>query len=262
MLGELEHALGAAKDPSPAVRSTLARMLGHYREAQGVKVLNSLLKDSNPEVSKEAKTALRLLNQIEMPQSTGQHLRSSALGQLLNQISRIQLADRNIAADMPDQKIAARWLGEPGAAEAEITSAEHRLGVRLPPSYRAFLAEANGFAHIGPFIYRLYSAAEIDWFRVRNRDWIETYQTGDDISPEEHRADPENCVRFRSAYLSSCLQISEEGDSAVVLLNPEVLNDEGEWETWFFANWNPGATRYPSFLTYVESELRSLKSLR
>jgi cell wall assembly regulator SMI1 len=262
MLGELEHVLGAAIDPSPAVRSTLARMLGHYREAQGVKVLNSLLKDSNPEVSKEAKTALRLLNQIEMPQSTGQHLRSSALGQLLNQISRIQLADRNIAADMPDQKIAARWLGEPGAAEAEITSAEHRLGVRLPPSYRAFLAEANGFAHIGPFIYRLYSAAEIDWFRVRNRDWIETYQSGDDISPEEHRADPENCVRFRSAYLSSCLQISEEGDSAVVLLNPEVLNDEGEWETWFFANWNPGATRYPSFRAYVESELRSLKSLR
>jgi hypothetical protein len=58
--------------------------------------------------------------------------------------------------------------------------------------------------------------------------------------PEEHLANPDDCVHFRTAYLSSRLQISEEGDSAVVLLNPEVVNDEGEWKTWFFANWNPG----------------------
>lgn len=181
---------------------------------------------------------------------------------LLTEISRVQLADRTIAAEMPDRKTAASWLGEPGATEAEIVSAEKRIGVRLPPSYRAFLAVANGFDHIGPFIYRLYSATEIDWFRVRNQDWIEAYQTGDDISPEEHLADPENSVRFRSAYLSSCLQISDEGDSAVVLLNPEVVSGEGEWETWLFPNWKPGATRYTSFREYVQSEVESLKRLR
>jgi hypothetical protein len=181
---------------------------------------------------------------------------------LLAAISREQLANPEIAADMPDDKIAAGWLGEPGAAEDEISSAEQRLGVRLPPSYRAFLAVSNGFNEIGPFIYRLYSAAEIDWFRVRNQGWIDAYQIGDDISPEEHLANPDDCVRFRTAYLSSRLQISEEGDSAVVLLNPEVINDEGEWETWFFANWNPGATRHPSFRAYVESELKRIKFLQ
>jgi cell wall assembly regulator SMI1 len=181
---------------------------------------------------------------------------------LLTDISHIQLAHSRIAETVLEHKTSAGWLGKPAATETEINSAEQRLGMQLPPSYRAFLAEANGFDHIGPFIYRLYSTAEIDWFRVHNQDWIEAYQIGDDISPEEHLANPEDCVRFRTAYLSSCLQISEEGDSAVVLLNPEVVNDEGEWETWFFANWNPGAVRYPSFLAYVESELESLKRLR
>ena len=181
---------------------------------------------------------------------------------LLTEISRVQLADSWISQNVPDGKVAAGWLGEGGATEAEISSAEHRLGVRLPPTYRAFLAQSNGFDHIGSFIYRLYSSAEIDWLRVRNQDWIDAYQIGDDISVEEHLADPENCVRFRAAYLSSCLQISDIGDSAVALLNPEVVNEEGEWEAWFFANWLPGARRYPSFLAYVESELKTIKDLR
>jgi cell wall assembly regulator SMI1 len=262
MLGELQLAFDAVNDSSPVVRAMLASRLGYYRETWGIEVLQRLLADNDPEVAKQAKTSLRLLNQLEMPQSVGQPPRLSEWGQLLADISRVQLADRRIAADMPDRKIAAGWLGEHGATETEITSAEQRLGVRLPPSYRAFLAETNGFDQIGPFIYRLYGAAEIDWFRVRYQDWIDAYQIGDDISPEEHLADPENCVRFRTAYLSSCLQISDVGDSAVVLLNPEVVNCEGEWEAWFFANWKPGATRYSSFRAYVESELESLKSLR
>jgi len=45
-------------------------------------------------------------------------------------------------------------------------------------------------------------------------------------------------------------------------MNPEVVNDEGEWETWLFANWFPGARRYSSFSAYIESELESIKNLR
>ena len=188
---------------------------------------------------------------------------------LLQEISRVQLEDSRISETVRGDKIPAEWLGEPGATEAEITSAELRLGVRLPPCYRRFLTESNGFDHIGPFIYRLYNTSEIEWFRVRNPDWINAYQNPidkkpeeEDITREEHLANPDDSVRFRTAYLSSCLQISEEGDSAVVLLNPEVVNDDGEWETWLFANWYPGARRYPSFIAYVISELESINSLR
>ncbi|MFV0259757.1 MAG: SMI1/KNR4 family protein [Acidimicrobiales bacterium] len=38
----------------------------------------------------------------------------------------------------------------PGASEAEIVAAELRLGIRFPPSYRAFLATSNG-AYAGPW---------------------------------------------------------------------------------------------------------------
>jgi hypothetical protein len=155
MLGELQTALDAVNDPSPVVRSTLASRLGYYREAGGTEVLQRLLEDSAPNVAKEAKAALRLLNKLEMPQSVEQPPRSSAWGQLLTEISRIQLADRRISAEMLDQKITTGWLGETGATETEIASAEQRLGVQFPPSYRAFLAESNGFEHIGPFIYKL-----------------------------------------------------------------------------------------------------------
>lgn len=68
---------------------------------------------------------------------------------LLKDISRIQLVDSRIAETVREGKAPAGWLGEPGATDAEITVAEQRLGMRLPPSYRAFLKQTNGFDHIG-----------------------------------------------------------------------------------------------------------------
>jgi hypothetical protein len=39
-----------------------------------------------------------------------------------------------------------------------------------------------------------------------------------------------------------------------VLLNPKVTTKEGEWETWLFANWLPGAVRYRSFVEWLLAE--------
>jgi cell wall assembly regulator SMI1 len=157
--------------------------------------------------------------------------------------------------------VEAGWLGEPGATEEMIDATERRLGVPLPPSYRQFLAESNGFRQLSPFIWKLFGTAQVDWFRQRNTEWIEAYQIADDISPEEHRHATLDSGLWRAAYLWSCLQISEEGDSAVVLLNPEVVTPEGEWEAWFFANWVPGVERYRSFREYMEHELKSAQDL-
>lgn len=87
------------------------------------------------------------------------------------------------------------------------------------------------------------------------------YEIGKDISPEEHlRHRTDNTFRFRYAHLRSCLQISEAGDSAVLLLNPEVVDSDEEWEAWFFANWLPGAAIHGSFRELLENELRELKN--
>ncbi len=67
---------------------------------------------------------------------------------------------------------------------------------------------------------------------------------------------------LRAEYLPGCLQVSEIGDMAVLLLNPAVQTAEGEWEAWFFAGWLPGARRYRSFYELMEGELETTRRLR
>jgi hypothetical protein len=55
--------------------------------------------------------------------------------------------------------------------------------------------------------------------------------------------------------------ISDVADG-VLLLNPEVVSDDGEWEAWFFAAWLPGATRYRSFWDLMHGERERYRSLR
>jgi hypothetical protein len=157
-------------------------------------------------------------------------------------------------------------LGEEGATEAEIVELERRLNVALPPSYREFLAFSNGWHNPGVFVDRLWSTRDVDWFTVRNREWAEIYNEGgsDPMSDEEYLVyGPEqDCARFRQEYLLTALEISEVGDSAVMLLNPKTVDGSGEWEAWFFANWNPGADRYPSFWDLMQSQYDTFRRLR
>ena len=62
-------------------------------------------------------------------------------------------------------------------------------------------------------------------------------------------------------YLQTALEISDVGDAGIYLLNPQVVTEEGEWETWFFANWLPGATRYRSFQELMEAEYQNFLTL-
>lgn len=263
-LGESTPALNLADDPSPEVRLRLCEVLGFYREQSGVEILDQLLSDSDVEVAKEARKALRLLGRLKKATlgiRAKESLPESDCSRLLREISRLRLADPEVAVDVSDSMVEAGWLGEPGAPVEMIEATERRLGVQLPRSYRQFLAESNGFRQLSPFIWKLLGAAEIDWFRTRNREWIEAYQGQEDISAEEHRRAPLDSGLWRASYLWSCLQISEECDGAVVLLDPEVVSPEGEWEAWFFANWVPGVERYRSFRDYLERELKNARDL-
>src|SRR5690242_4018169 len=110
---------------------------------------------------------------------------------------------------------------------------------------------------------------EIAWFRVRNQQWIDAYvepaaDAGPPISEAEHLVygDDQNTVRFRVEYLQDCLEVSAEGDSAILLLNPRVVTPEGEWEAWFFGNWLPGARRYRSFRELMQAEYAAFLTLR
>jgi HEAT repeat protein len=237
-LGEMEAALGATRDPEPRVRRSVAWAIGWYRVQRGADVLPRLLEDPDDAVANEARRSLMLLS--GSGQASVGHERSTVFRwrPLLKELSEFRLSDPKAAAGLPEQKVKTQWLGEPGATELEITALERRLGRNLPPSYRSFLAESNGFERWSALLQRLYSAGEVDWFRVRNAFWADAYR---DTYPN----------------LGSRLQLSDVGDSAVVLLNPNVIAPDGEWQTYFFANWIPGARTYDSFREFMEEELNS-----
>ena len=145
-------------------------------------------------------------------------------------------------------------LGFPPASEAQLTAAEHRLGTRLPPSYRSFLECTNGLKQPQEFLGasggHFWPVEDLDWFRTRNMEWIEAYNYDPYQVPDslyDVYGDQQDCVHFRAEYLYDCLELSHDGDSAIYLLNPRIVTADGEWEAWFFANWHPGAVRYRSF---------------
>jgi hypothetical protein len=184
----------------------------------------------------------------------------------LRQWNQELLATPDVVARLPAEVVAAGWLGYPGATEAALAQAEARLGTRFPPSYRRFLAFTNGWRTTGGFIDRLWSTAEIEWFRVRHQAWIRPY-TAWGLSRLRAPTVPDNeyfvygpaqdSARFRSEYLPATLEISDKGDEEIYLLNPEVVTPDGEWEAWFFANWLPGAARYRSFWDLMQEEYAS-----
>lgn len=51
--------------------------------------------------------------------------------------------------------------------------------------------------------------------------------------------------------------LSDRGDAAILLLNPEVVFEDGEWEAWYFATWLPGAMRFRSFADLMRYEAQS-----
>jgi cell wall assembly regulator SMI1 len=134
------------------------------------------------------------------------------------------------------------------ATNGEIQALADRLGIALPPSYVAFLRVTNGRGPVSPFISRLRCVEDVDWFRVENEMWIGDFQGCgvDALSPEFFDYSLNCGGDYFEGHLEGTLQISDV-DDGVVLMNPEIVTPDGEWEVWFFASWLPGAMRYPSF---------------
>ncbi|MDJ0693014.1 MAG: SMI1/KNR4 family protein [Mastigocoleus sp. MO_167.B18] len=201
----------------------------------------------------------------------------------LRQWSREILESReNFLGELPIEVIDSGWLGYPGATEEQLSHAEVRLEVTLPPSYRAFLKVTNGWRQTTPFIHRLWSTEEIGWFSRRHQDWINAFidrylkqQYPDNsingwdtpIPPTTDAeyfvySDTQDCRKLRVDYLQTALEISDKGDSAIYLLNPQVITEDGEWEAWFFGDWLPGADRYRSFCEMMQAEYENFLDLK
>jgi hypothetical protein len=154
-----------------------------------------------------------------------------------------------------------RWLGERPAGDDQIRRAEKRLGRTLPPSYHAFLSLTNGWRYVGEhtsFAGALRPVEHIDWFRVANAAWVDAYAhvDADDLDYLVY-GPAQDTTHMRGKYLADALQVSDvaRDGGGVILLNPEVCTDDGEWEAWHLANYYPGAVRHRSFRHLAEQLL-------
>ena len=194
--------------------------------------------------------------------------------ELLAEISELITSDESFVEGNNSQLITdaqrqIKWLGKPGATEAELALLEERLQQKLPPSYRSFLAASNGFGPIDYFIYDLYSTAEVDWLAIKDSFVVELWEK-DTMPTDDPELEDERYLLYdgsqiagilRPGHMRQCLMISNWGDAGFLALNPAIQH-EGEWEAWHFANWNPGTVRYRSFAELMQGSFQTYVELR
>lgn len=178
-------------------------------------------------------------------------------------------------ASLPSEVIEARWLGYFPAIDHEIDQAQTRLNITFPPSYRNFLRVSNGWRKLDDFIDRLLSTQEIEWLAQTDQEFIDAWTTGVALGggpfyvPDEAYfvyGDEQDTSFQRDEYLQTALELGGNTEQGLLLLNPQVTFEDGEWEAWLFANWFPGAARYRSFRELMQDRhsrlLDSLPKLR
>ncbi|WP_049560444.1 SMI1/KNR4 family protein [Nonomuraea sp. SBT364] len=127
----------------------------------------------------------------------------------------------------PDDPAAPSWLGFDPASEAQVAALEARLGRVLPPSLREFLLVSNGWTYAGPFVWRLRDTEELGW--LRDLEPHATDDDGDDL-------------------LARSLLVSLEADAGMVFLDPDDVDEHGEWAAYDEFSWTAmGPVRHASF---------------
>ena len=143
-----------------------------------------------------------------------------------------------------------------------VEATEARLQVRLPPSYRDHVLRHRPAQRrstpVAPDAASppLLSVEEIDRFETLEPKRLGAFRDGYAAGGGGHAAasdDPDDPATFRIDELGGTIVVSAVVDERVLLLNPARIVSDGEWEAWDFANWYPGAYRYPSFAALMRA---------
>ncbi|GAA2388932.1 SMI1/KNR4 family protein [Dactylosporangium salmoneum] len=155
----------------------------------------------------------------------------------------LRVADADRLHQLGKERRASGWLGFAGAGEDALAAVEERLGVSLPPGYRAFLEASDGWLEMGPFVWTMRTTADVGWLR--------------DIEPGLCDAGDED-----DELMARTLLVSADADACYWLLDPADVSDSGEWAAYVWASWYPGLSdRFDSFADLVAAERESFEEL-
>jgi hypothetical protein len=149
----------------------------------------------------------------------------------------------------------ARRLGFPPASEERISAMEKRLGRRMPPSYREFLAVSDGWRHAGGFVWLLAGTEAAHWHNDES-GLAEIFEEhlDEDAGPEEQR----DADIWRRG-----LQLDVESDATHVLMDPEDVDEDGEWAVYTWASWRAAPPeRHANFLEFMRDMHREFHCLQ
>lgn len=135
------------------------------------------------------------------------------------------------------EQIESHWLGAEPADEQTVAAREQRLGIRFPPSLRAFLTVTDGWQGVGGWIDQISPCAGIDWLRntETGAGFIDLYADAEESDGATSLAD-----LFRRALLIA------DGED-LWLLDPTGTGANGEWTAYEFAPKYGTVEEYPSF---------------
>ncbi|WP_150252355.1 SMI1/KNR4 family protein [Nocardiopsis deserti] len=146
--------------------------------------------------------------------------------------------------EVDEEERTSSWLGNEGAPEERIAALEERLGRRLPPSYRSFLAASDGWGRMGTFVYEMSSIAELEWSGLANM-----------LGLDEEDMEDEGVV-------GPLLLVSSDTDAQYWILDAGDASPDGEWAAYIWASWYPGlGDRHRSFASLVHAERVSFEEL-
>ncbi|MER6915615.1 SMI1/KNR4 family protein [Streptomyces sp. NPDC000594] len=165
------------------------------------------------------------------------------------------LPDDETTGEAEEAAQRARWLGFPPAPEERISAMEERLGRRMPPSYREFLKVSDGWRHAGGFIWLLAGTTDARWHNNASglAEMFEEYLDEDAGHTERQEAD----IWRRG------LQLDVESDATHVLLDPEDMDEDGEWAVYTWSSWlAEPPERHADFATFMRGMHREFHNLR
>ncbi|WEV28962.1 SMI1/KNR4 family protein [Streptomyces sp. 71268] len=149
----------------------------------------------------------------------------------------------------------ARWLGLPPATEEQIVALEQRLGRRLPPSYREFLKVTDGWRHAGGFVWLLAGTVDAHWHENES-ELAEIFAEGLD-------EDADHDQRYEVDIWHRGLQLDVESDVVYVLMDPEEVDEDGEWTVYTWASWRGDPPQpHGNFWDFMQDMYREFHSLR
>ncbi|WP_344505711.1 SMI1/KNR4 family protein [Dactylosporangium maewongense] len=122
-----------------------------------------------------------------------------------------RVADADRLDRLGEERRASGRLGFDGAGEDALAAVEERLGVALPPGYRAFLEASDGWLEMGPFVWTMRTTADVGWLRDLEPDMCDAGDEDDELMARALLVSADADACYRNAGRCSGLQAGGEG---------------------------------------------------